>query len=133
MTTKTYTNRSNCVRAAKKALGATAKAGVDFLIAGSGKEWTFAAKGGKAKREKRPVGQRSSILKQPRFVQMLGYIKSGTATTVKAIAARMGGCTTHNVRGMVSRGNAEGAGIYTTRDGRVVHYTLVKPEAKAEA
>lgn len=34
MTTKTYTNTSNCARAAKVALGKDAKNGVDFVIEG---------------------------------------------------------------------------------------------------
>lgn len=129
MTTKTYTNRSNCARAAKAALGKTAKPGVDFTITGEGKEWTWAAvvkeptsAAPKAPRRKREGAPRN-ITEQPRMVQFQEAIqKAGEAGITALDIANKYNVQPHTVRGAISRLIKAGAPIGAYRHEKRVRY-----------
>lgn len=125
MTTKTYSNRGNCIRAARTALGKTAKLGEDFKVEGSGKVFTWAAlKAAKAKRAKREAGTRSPVSNQPQAQKLLKYIDGkAEGHTVEECMGHLGVSASHTVRGLISRLNSEGAGIKTTRKGRIGIYS----------
>jgi hypothetical protein len=139
MTTKTYTNRSNCVRAAKVVLGKDAKPGVDFTVDGSGKEWTWTAvtaaaavtgapeetaatetepvvetapvKAPKAKRQRGAKGTRR-ITEQPKMKFLLNCIKeTGEAGITVPELAKLGNMQPHSVRGAISRCIKDGAPV----------------------
>lgn len=124
MTTKTYTNRGNCARAARTALGKTAKLGTDFEVTGGGKVFTWKALKAR-KRAAREPGSKPSVLNQPFIIKLLTYIQAADdkGRTVADCAAKMG-TEMHTVRGALSRARRDGAPVSTGRRFRNVYYTL---------
>lgn len=138
---KPYTNRSNCVRAAKAALGKTAKPGEAFTLDQDGTMWTWtpttrsglpqpesnkepdAPKAAKAKRKRAKNGEKSSLLHQPQMAAVLGMMQRKTGASVEEIVERLK-CNRDTGRGMVSRCKTAGAPIETKREGRFVRYSV---------
>jgi len=124
----TYSKKSNCIRAARSKLGKTAKPGTDFEITKDGNVFSWKAlKKAKAQRNKRaPNGKRSPVIQQAQYVKLLKFIGGAPAKgrTVAECQAEFGNCSSHNIRGMVSRARAEGVKITSGREFKVVHYKL---------
>lgn len=132
MTTKTYTARGNCARAAKKALGKNAKAGVDFTIVthqsttdGGKPTYSFEAKA-KAKTAKAPKGERKPRVKkrlidQPKCQKALKLMRRESGVTV-AQGASLLEVEPHTFRGMVSRMRKDDKSITVGREFKKVVY-----------
>lgn len=116
---KGYSNRGNCIRAAKVKLGKGATPGTDFTLDKDSGFWHFTPKA-KAKRT-RVKGVRSSILQQPQMGVVLGMMQRKMGTTVEEISTKLE-CTRDTGRGMASRIGTAGAPITKSRVGRFVHY-----------
>lgn len=110
--TKTYTQRSNCVRAAKVALGKTAKPDVDFNITGSAPAFSWVAiqkapAPAGAKKPKRVKGD-AQLKDQPQMVKLLAACASKDGATIESLATLLGGVEQHTVRAAISRLRGEG-------------------------
>jgi biotin operon repressor len=143
-TAKTYSNRSNCMRAARVGLSnPRAMPDVDFTLTGSGKEWCWtpiikakapkAEKAPKEKRTKQPRG--ANIANQPAMVALLNLMLHAPIAGGE-LAAKLG-CEPHTARGSISRLRAAGCNITSTREGRIMLYRFVPgrsiPVGKAAA
>jgi len=117
---KTYSNRGNCIRAARSKLGKDAKVGSEFTISGAGNQWTFAATG-----SKKTGGARAKrrLRDQPQNVKTIKMMAREGGATVKQIAAALGGVEEHTVRGSVSRLRKE-VTISVARTDGIVHYSV---------
>lgn len=118
MTTKTYTQRGNCARAARVALGKNAKLGVDFTISGDDKKFVWTATAKPAKTETAPKAKRvkgeARIENQPQMQRIISLCSRKTGATIADIAASLGGIEEHTVRGAISRLKGEGGIEFTT-------------------
>lgn len=137
MTSKAYSTRSNCVRAAQAALGKTAKPGVEFTIRTEGKkDWRWAPKAASAPQAAEPkaaddegkpkkAGTRKprKLSEQPKMVEILDFMRSPEGMTVEGGAKKLG-IKTDSLRGAVSRLRQEVSGITVTRQFRRVTYKL---------
>lgn len=142
MTAKTYTQRGNCARAAKVALGKTAKAGKDFEIrvhAGDvpSYSWERLGPAKTASGKRRPKGE-SPLAQQPQMVKLLKMCARKTGATIKDLAANLSKgdkpIEEHTVRGSISRLAKEGTVFTKVRDGRTLTYHVGESaEAAAEA
>src|SRR5882762_2427712 len=123
MTSKTYTQRGNCARAAKVALGKTAKPGVDFNIVQTGPNafmWGAIAKAPKTdapKKAKRVKGE-ARLQDQPQMVKLLRACSTKEGATIESLAELLGGIEQHTVRGAISRLKTEGVVFVCERVGR---------------
>lgn len=140
---KTYTERGNCIRAARSALkNKEAKPGVDFDIhehkdGETGKK-TFSfsikqaekpAKAEKAPRVK-PTKPQKRLCDQPQMRKTLKLMTRVAGVTVKGGAEEIG-CNVDTFRGMVSRLTKEVKAIQKLRDARTVTYHLPKEALEA--
>ena len=121
MTTKTYSTRGNASAAARKALGKTAKAGVEFDLHGADGRFTWTAKEGAKK--KRTKGR---LQDQPQMQKLLKLMQREKGVSVKDAAEALGNVEEHTVRGSVSRLRKVVKGITIGREFRKVTYHLPK-------
>lgn len=130
MTTKTYTNRSNAARAAKKAHGQGG-----YVITGGGAAWTFHAKGAttpaaekpapKSAKEKRVArtGGKKRLQDQPQMRKAIKLMQRANGVSVDEGSQALG-TNKDTFRGMVSRLRAVVSGITVGREFSIVRYRL---------
>lgn len=117
MKSKPYTNASNCIRAAKKAIGPTAAKDVNFTIDKDGPTaFTWSPKGdaanaaassaesaaNKPKRGKAKKGTKSPVARQPQAIAALKLAAREEGVTVAAGSKALGQ-QPHSFRGLMSR------------------------------
>lgn len=124
MATKTYSNRGNCIRAARTALGKTAKPGTDFEVTKDGNVYSWRSLKAR-KRAQAAKGERAPVSGQPMAIKLMKYISgSAKGRSVADCQAHLGDVASHTVRGLISRLRAEGQPINTGRQFRNVLYTM---------
>jgi hypothetical protein len=134
---KTYSNRGNCIRAARVALGKSAKPDIDFkLTKHDDGTFSFTAIDGKAggKRERKPLTkeQTMAVALQPKMAGILDYIaNSANGRTVADLQRHLGGVESHTARGCVARLRMAGFAINVGKVFRVVSYQISKAAVAA--
>lgn len=127
--TKTFSNRGNCIRAARVALGKTAKPDVDFKLHKheDGRFSFTPAKEGS--RRPKTVKEKMAVALQPKMAKILDYIaESHDGRTVSDLQRHLGGVKSHTARGCVSRLRNAGFPINIGKVFRVVSYTISKQQ-----
>lgn len=118
---KTYTDKGNCARAAKAALGKDAKNGVDFTVGGEAGKWHWTAIGDRpaashtehapaAKKvkaaskvaAKKSGGKKPPIEAQPANVEVIKMMQRVGGATIEQICERKE-WTPHTTRAVISR------------------------------
>lgn len=138
MTAKTYTEKGNCARAAKAALGKTAKVLKDFVInehvEGDKKSYSWSRVGPPktAGGKRRPKGDSPPLHLQPQMVKLVRYCERKSGATIEFLAANLGrdgkAINPETVRGSISRIQKEGhVSFLKVRDGRTLTYFVNAP------
>lgn len=134
---KTYTDKGNCARAAKAALGKDAKNGVDFKVEGEPGKWHWtaigdrpaashtdhapAAKKSKTKAAKKPKkvkgDKKPPIEEQPANVEVIKMMQRVGGATIEQICERKE-WTPHTTRAVISRLRSAGVPMTQEKHGR---------------
>lgn len=125
---KWYTERGNCIRAARKALGKTAQVDKEFTLEKDAGLFAWKAiehkpKEPAAPKEPKKPRVKGKLWEQPAMRDVIDLMLAPAGTTVEAIANKRK-CNKDTARGMVSRLRQEVKGITMGRVFKKVTYFL---------